>query len=96
MATGKHRAIDQLRRNGVLERKLAQLGRELETEAASCAPDPGATVEDHIGVPPDLKQPRDSNEGHLHPRGLWAKATLTHTDPEPPARGTRRRSRPRD
>ena len=53
MATAKHRAIDQLRRNSVLERKHAQLGREPVTETAASPPDPGAVVddrvEDHIG-----------------------------------------------
>ena len=31
MATAKHRAIDQLRRGQLLERKQEQLGRELES-----------------------------------------------------------------
>src|SRR5215212_7235649 len=35
MATAKHRALDQLRRRKLLERKHAQLGHELETEQAS-------------------------------------------------------------
>jgi len=47
MATAKHRAIDQLRRNTVLERKTAQLGRELQNQQASW--DAPAAVEDHIG-----------------------------------------------
>ena len=53
MATAKHRAIDHLRRNSVLERKQAQLGRELASETAASGPDPTAAiddrVDDHIG-----------------------------------------------
>ena len=48
MATGKHRAIDQLRRRQTGERKHEQLGRELQlTQAAGSPPDHGG--EDEIG-----------------------------------------------
>src|SRR2546429_9179092 len=49
MATAKHRAIDQLRRNERLERKLEQLGHELEVEAEAAAPDLDAALDDDIG-----------------------------------------------
>src|SRR6201993_1004690 len=39
MATAKHRAIDLLRRNQLLERKHAELGHELESQQESTAPD---------------------------------------------------------
>src|SRR6266702_3559399 len=39
MGTAKHRAIDQLRRKAVLERKQEQLGRELEVEQELAEPD---------------------------------------------------------
>ncbi|HYU14661.1 MAG TPA: RNA polymerase sigma factor [Candidatus Acidoferrum sp.] len=48
MGTAKHRAIDLLRRRQRLERKLDELGREIEAEQESGAPDPDAGVEDHI------------------------------------------------
>lgn len=38
MGAAKHRAIDQLRRKTVLERKHAELGRRLETEQATTEP----------------------------------------------------------
>ena len=48
MATGKHRAIDQLRRRQMAERKHEQLGRELElTQAAGSRQD--HVAEDEIG-----------------------------------------------
>ena len=47
MATAKHRAVDQLRRSTVLERKTAQLGRELQSQHATCALESAAT--DDIG-----------------------------------------------
>ena len=46
MATGKHRAIDRVRRNVLLERKQEELGRELETETE---PDLDAALDDDIG-----------------------------------------------
>ncbi|HEX9501526.1 MAG TPA: RNA polymerase sigma factor, partial [Thermoanaerobaculia bacterium] len=46
MATAKHRAIDRVRRNVMLERKHADLGRELETQNEM---DIAAEMDDHIG-----------------------------------------------
>src|SRR5262249_24936949 len=48
MATAKHRAIDRLRRMQLLERKHAELGRELEVQQA-LMPDLEAAIDDHIG-----------------------------------------------
>ena len=48
MATAKHRAIDQLRRNTRLERKHAELGRELETQREATW-ELDAALDDHIG-----------------------------------------------
>src|ERR1043166_8579911 len=42
MATAKHRAIDLLRRNKLLERKHEQIGYEIERERT--APDPDAAL----------------------------------------------------
>src|SRR5438105_12551640 len=47
MATAKHRAIDLLRRDRLLERKHAELGRELEMEREP--PDLDAAIDDGIG-----------------------------------------------
>jgi RNA polymerase sigma factor (sigma-70 family) len=49
MATAKHRAIDMLRRRSRYERKLAELGRELEIEQDSAGADIDAALDDHIG-----------------------------------------------
>jgi RNA polymerase sigma factor (sigma-70 family) len=49
MATAKHRAIDRLRRHKLLERKHAELGRELEAEQQTAAPDLDAALDDDIG-----------------------------------------------
>jgi predicted RNA polymerase sigma factor len=49
MATAKHHAIDGLRRNEVLERKQAELARELEVEQALAEPDIDAALDDDIG-----------------------------------------------
>jgi RNA polymerase sigma factor (sigma-70 family) len=49
MATAKHRAIDLLRRRTRYERKLQELGRELEIQQASAEPDLDAAIDDHIG-----------------------------------------------
>ena len=49
MATAKHHAIDWLRRRKVLERKLEELGRELEIRPASVEPDLDAALDDDIG-----------------------------------------------
>src|SRR5256885_1281364 len=48
MATAKHRAIDHLRRNKLLERKHEELGRELETKEMA-TPDYDAALDDDIG-----------------------------------------------
>jgi RNA polymerase sigma factor (sigma-70 family) len=48
MATAKHRAIDQLRRRTVLERKHAEIGRELEAQQDSM-PDFDSALDDPIG-----------------------------------------------
>jgi RNA polymerase sigma factor (sigma-70 family) len=48
MATAKHRAIDQLRRRKMLDRKHEELGYELE-ERQQTAPDFDAQVDDQIG-----------------------------------------------
>ena len=49
MATAKHRAIDRLRRNEVLERKHQELGRALEVEQVVAVPDWDAAIDDDIG-----------------------------------------------
>jgi len=50
MATAKHRAIDRLRRSETLERKHAELGRELErTGGVADEPDLDAAIDDDIG-----------------------------------------------
>jgi RNA polymerase sigma factor (sigma-70 family) len=49
MAAAKHRAIDHLRRDTLLDRKHEQIARELETEQESSAPDVGATIDDFVG-----------------------------------------------
>jgi RNA polymerase sigma factor (sigma-70 family) len=48
MATAKHRAIDQLRRRKLIERKHEALGHELEAEQADSALDPEA-FDDDVG-----------------------------------------------
>jgi RNA polymerase sigma-70 factor (ECF subfamily) len=48
MATAKHRAIDRVRRNVLLERKQTELGRDLELEQASSGAEFEATFEDDI------------------------------------------------
>src|SRR2546425_6985467 len=48
MATAKHRAIDQLRRRKMLDRKHEELGHELEARQET-APDFDATIDDQIG-----------------------------------------------
>ena len=47
MATAKHRAIDRLRRNKLLERKHQELGRDLEMEREA-TPDIEAALDDDI------------------------------------------------
>jgi predicted RNA polymerase sigma factor len=49
MATAKHRAIDQLRRKTMVERKHEQLGHELEARREEAVPDLDAAIDDHVG-----------------------------------------------
>jgi RNA polymerase sigma-70 factor (ECF subfamily) len=49
MATAKHRAIDQFRRNKRLQEKQEQLGRELETDGEGIEDDVDAALDDDIG-----------------------------------------------
>jgi RNA polymerase sigma factor (sigma-70 family) len=49
MATAKHRAIDQLRRNQRLERKREELGRGFEARQEKSFPDADAALDDDIG-----------------------------------------------
>jgi len=49
MATAKHRAIDRLRRNKLLERKHEELGYEIDTQQESAVADLEATLDDPIG-----------------------------------------------
>jgi RNA polymerase sigma factor (sigma-70 family) len=49
MATARHRAIDQLRRKTLLERKHHQLGHELEAQQEMAVPDLDAAIDDHVG-----------------------------------------------
>src|SRR5262245_18731534 len=49
MAIAKRRAIDLLRRQQRLERKLERLGHELEVEQEEAAPDFDAALDDDIG-----------------------------------------------
>ncbi len=49
MATAKHRAIDRLRRAGTLERKQAELARELELRQEAAADDLDRALDDDIG-----------------------------------------------
>jgi RNA polymerase sigma factor (sigma-70 family) len=49
MTTAKHRAIDHIRREQVLARKVEQLGHEIETGGASPEPDIDAALDDDIG-----------------------------------------------
>jgi RNA polymerase sigma factor (sigma-70 family) len=49
MATAKHRAIDQLRRKALLERKHEQLGHELEARQEMSVPDLDEAIDDHVG-----------------------------------------------
>jgi len=48
MATAKHRAIDQLRRHKMLDRKHEELGYEI-AELQATAPDFDTAIDDHIG-----------------------------------------------
>jgi RNA polymerase sigma factor (sigma-70 family) len=49
MAIAKRRAIDALRRRAILERKQGELGRELEVQLQTVAPDFGAAIDDDLG-----------------------------------------------
>jgi RNA polymerase sigma factor (sigma-70 family) len=49
MATAKHRAIDRLRRNKLLDRKHEELGRELEARQEAAAADLHTAIDDDIG-----------------------------------------------
>ncbi|MEV4313352.1 RNA polymerase sigma factor [Actinocrispum sp. NPDC049592] len=49
MATAKHRAIDHVRREQVLARKVQELGHEIETGGANPEPDIDAALDDDIG-----------------------------------------------
>jgi RNA polymerase sigma-70 factor (ECF subfamily) len=49
MATAKHRALDLLRRQKLLERKHEQLGHELDSQQESAVPDLDAAIDDDIG-----------------------------------------------
>jgi predicted RNA polymerase sigma factor len=49
MAAAKHRAIDQLRRGALLQRKHQELGYELEIEQQLSAPDLDAALDDDVG-----------------------------------------------
>ena len=49
MATAKHRAIDQLRRRKMLERKHEHLGRELEERQTSPESALADAIDDHVG-----------------------------------------------
>ena len=49
MGTAKHRAIDILRRNQLLERKHEQLGHELEARQEAAVPDLDEAIDDHVG-----------------------------------------------
>ncbi len=49
MATAKHRAIDQLRRNKRLERKHQELGRELEAKQETAVAGFDTAIDDDIG-----------------------------------------------
>lgn len=49
MATAKHRAIDHLRRDAMLQRKHAVIGQELEAQLQRAVPDLDAALDDHVG-----------------------------------------------
>jgi RNA polymerase sigma factor (sigma-70 family) len=49
MASAKHRAIDQLRRRKMLERKHAELGHEVAARQESPEDDWDAAIDDHVG-----------------------------------------------
>src|SRR5262245_61979575 len=49
MATARHRAIDLVRRNKLMERKHEEIGRQLEAAREADAPDLDAALDDDIG-----------------------------------------------
>src|SRR6266576_3228512 len=49
MATAKHRAIDQIRRSDLLERKHEELGHELEARQEMSVTDLDAAIDDQVG-----------------------------------------------
>src|SRR5712675_1164523 len=49
MATAKHKAIDQVRRRKMQERKHETLGHELESQQEHAVPDLDASLDDQIG-----------------------------------------------
>jgi RNA polymerase sigma factor (sigma-70 family) len=49
MATAKHRAIDQLRRSTLVQRKHEQLVPELKAQQERAVPDLDAAIDDHVG-----------------------------------------------
>jgi RNA polymerase sigma factor (sigma-70 family) len=49
MATAKHRAIDRLRRDKLLDRKHEELGYEIEVQQEKAAPDLDAAIDDNVG-----------------------------------------------
>jgi RNA polymerase sigma-70 factor, ECF subfamily len=49
MATAKHRAIDELRRRTLLERKHQELGHELDARRQEAEPDLEAALDDDVG-----------------------------------------------
>jgi RNA polymerase sigma factor (sigma-70 family) len=49
MATAKHRAIDQLRRQKMQGKKHEHLGRELDERQVSPEPELAAAIDDHVG-----------------------------------------------
>lgn len=49
MAAAKHRALDLFRRRKMLDRKHQEIGRDLEAQQNSAAPDLDAALDDHVG-----------------------------------------------
>src|SRR6185503_278121 len=49
MATAKHRAIDVMRRNKLLDRKHDEIGYELEAQQERAVPDLDAAIDDNVG-----------------------------------------------
>lgn len=49
MSTAKHRAIDLVRRDKMIERKQEELGREFQSEQETAVPDLDAALDDDIG-----------------------------------------------